>query len=392
MRYQKSTPNRKVLGFIIFLIACAGLVIFHERVIITLAKKNIAEVFPGSSIAIDRCHFEPTHLLAFQGITIKKEKIYDITLKELRIDYTLVSLVRRAIEKVSVSGLTVRITTPRASARALSRHIALKPSGALSVRKLAVTDGRLDLRTQEVRLEAGISLGADISRLRLEHFTFTLDSLTSGDVHAENASCSGAYNEAGKIFIPQVRFNKIKLADVSATLRFTESVIAFEHASARFLGGMITGAATVKVPEFSYVIDLHGTGLDAQVFTKDFELEDKFKMVGHWEGSLKAVGRAAAVTFFDSNFGAVTPGGNLEIIDKKFVEDMAQRTKTPSDILLERFRDYHYNKGVVDLSLEGNDMVAGVILDGEKGKSNFKIYLHDFLKTLLNQIQGGGIA
>jgi hypothetical protein len=45
---------------------------------------------------------------------------------------------------------------------------------------------------------------------------------------------------------------------------------------------------------------------------------------------------------------------------------------------MESFKDYHYNTGVMKLSKAQDDLSLDIALDGEKGKRNLMVTLHDF--------------
>jgi hypothetical protein len=68
----------------------------------------------------------------------------------------------------------------------------------------------------------------------------------------------------------------------------------------------------------------------------------------------------------------------LTITDDKFLNNVAKSSGQSLDILVESFKNYHYNTGVMKLSLERGDIVFDIALEGEAGKRNLSIVLHDF--------------
>ena len=60
------------------------------------------------------------------------------------------------------------------------------------------------------------------------------------------------------------------------------------------------------------------------------------------------------------------------------LENMARDTKQPLDLLVESFKDYQYNIGTIKLFLDHNNLTLDIVLDGEAGKRELKIILHDF--------------
>jgi hypothetical protein len=48
---------------------------------------------------------------------------------------------------------------------------------------------------------------------------------------------------------------------------------------------------------------------------------------------------------------------------------------------VDSFKNYRYNAGVVELSLQGPDLVFDIRLEGDAGKRDLTIVLHDFKLT-----------
>lgn len=47
------------------------------------------------------------------------------------------------------------------------------------------------------------------------------------------------------------------------------------------------------------------------------------------------------------------------------------------DIFVESFKNYHYNRGSLEVALEGRALRLETVLDGEAGKRELKIIFHD---------------
>jgi hypothetical protein len=76
-----------------------------------------------------------------------------------------------------------------------------------------------------------------------------------------------------------------------------------------------------------------------------------------------------------SSFGS---GGILVIKDTNFLQNMARKTNRSLNLLVENFKDYHYNIGTIKLLLDNGDLVLDSVLEGETGKRDINIVLHDF--------------
>ena len=46
---------------------------------------------------------------------------------------------------------------------------------------------------------------------------------------------------------------------------------------------------------------------------------------------------------------------------------------------MEGFKNYQYNTGIIKLTLGGNDLVLSIQLDGQAGKRDFNVILHDVI-------------
>ena len=78
------------------------------------------------------------------------------------------------------------------------------------------------------------------------------------------------------------------------------------------------------------------------------------------------------------DFRTDTSGGTLIINDKTFLENVAKQSNQPLDIIVESFRNYNYNNGIVKLSAETGNLVMDLKLEGKSGKRSLAIILHDF--------------
>lgn len=79
-------------------------------------------------------------------------------------------------------------------------------------------------------------------------------------------------------------------------------------------------------------------------------------------------------------FNTAAPGGVLIIKDKMFLENVARQSNQPLDIIVESFRNYNYNNGIIKLSIESGNLTMEMRLDGMAGKRSLAVVLHDFNK------------
>jgi len=84
------------------------------------------------------------------------------------------------------------------------------------------------------------------------------------------------------------------------------------------------------------------------------------------------------ILFLEGDLSSGKDGGVLTIKDSRFLENMARSSNQALDLVVESFKNYRYNTGVVSLGLENNNVVFLIDLEGSAGKRSLKIIWHDF--------------
>jgi hypothetical protein len=125
-------------------------------------------------------------------------------------------------------------------------------------------------------------------------------------------------------------------------------------------------------------VNLEFSGIDLNAFVHDFKLNEKVDLNGRMEGVAVLKGKGLNFTVLSGDFTANAPGGDLTIKDKSYLEKIARGSGQSLDILVENFKNYHYNKGVMNLSLVEGNLILDIALDGEAGKRNFTVTMHNF--------------
>jgi hypothetical protein len=109
----------------------------------------------------------------------------------------------------------------------------------------------------------------------------------------------------------------------------------------------------------------------------DFNLNEKAEISGKINGTLVLEGKGSNIKVISGNFTTAEGGGVLTIKDNDYLKKMAAKSGQSLEILMESFRNYHYNIGVIKLSLNDGNLILDVALEGEAGKRNLNIRLHD---------------
>ncbi|MDD5583496.1 MAG: hypothetical protein PHV55_00365 [Candidatus Omnitrophica bacterium] len=392
MQQRKNIFKVRGLSILLFVLAMFILLISHKQFIVATAKKQLQNTFPGSSVSIAGATLELTRALELNDVEIKKEKAYAVKVKKIRVEYTFVSLFKKNITRVTLSDITSNIDTPHKNILEFTKHI--NPAGKpfFKVQTIEAVNARINIQAQDIRMRAVVSLTFDALRQVMHRLTVSLDSLALGEINIQKAHCTvNQDSPAGEFLVKEIGYKKAKIQDISGSARLSGDTFSLTQLNARLFNGTLKGDIVLSLRTAPvYTFALRFFDLDVAMIPEDFELKDKFTITGTWRGNLYCNGKGAKIGSFDGNFAALSPGGNLTITDRKFLKDIAQRTSIPEDILVERFKDYYYNKGAMDASLANGALILGIVLEGDKGRSNFKINLHDALQGISGIIKRGG--
>jgi hypothetical protein len=367
--------------FIVFLVVYASGIIFSRMIILSVSRAQIGKVFRGAKVSLAGCAIGIGRPLTLTGITIKKPGAYDFRIGELRIFYGLDLLSRFAVPKVSLRQAEFVVATPRKKLADFPKELNLASSGkALAIGEIELENVVLKLSTQDLELTSGLSLRLSLPEMRLRSLDIRIDSLDAQGLHAEGFLLQAAQGDKQGIFsLKQARYNKFKTGEARARVELENQSLAFKDLSVAALDGFLTGELFCKIDKtVAYQLDLNVGGLALAAVTRDFELAEKLQMSGDIRGDLHLRGEGLNFQLLRGDLSVPPPGGNLTIKDKVLLERIAGSTNQPLEMIVENFRDYHYNIGIIQLGLEGGDLVLKADLDGPAGKRNLNIVLHDF--------------
>lgn len=148
--------------------------------------------------------------------------------------------------------------------------------------------------------------------------------------------------------------------------------------SADFSGGQVLADLVFRPgKDKRYEGDIKFLNLGLETFTEDFKLGRKVQMSGSLSGNAVLKGRGRDIDILSGRLIS-SKGGTLTIKDTAFLERIARSSGQSLDILVESFKNYHYNTGVIKLFLDKGDIILDAALDGEAGKRDLNITVHDF--------------
>jgi hypothetical protein len=184
---------------------------------------------------------------------------------------------------------------------------------------------------------------------------------------------------SGAILINSFKHDKFKAQNIKVHFKWARSQIYLGPIEAKVLEGTVNGDGTIQLGNpLNYVLKLNFANLDLSRFVEDFELKDKFLLVGLLNGKITLSGAGKNFRILNGDFSPPVNGGDLTISDTQFLKNMAVSSKLPSDLVVDSFKNYHYNTGQVQMFLEHGDLNFNVSLEGVSGKRELKVVVHDF--------------
>lgn len=362
---------------VVCVIILAGF-IFVKSAIVFFARKQLENIFIQSRVSVGCCVFNPAGRVSFFDLEIKRQGDYEIRVKEAGIRYNLFSILKASPLELYLKGPEVYVSAPGKSIQGFIHLYSGK--GALIFRSVDVSGAVLDLQTSELTAKLVVSLAVDLVERSIVFLDCKMDNLEMAGVRMENAFVNlGRKSGQGDFSVSRIKYNKLNVIDIKGKIKLSPDSLKLFGVSAKALNGDLAGDLDIKIDkQVRYLVNLRCSDLDIESFVWDFNLRDKFTMTGRLNGDLKLSGLGARLEILGGNFSTLSPGGTLVIKDTKFLENMARNSRQPMDLLVESFKNYEYNKGLMGLSLEGNNVILKIGLEGKTGKRDLNVVLHDF--------------
>ena len=249
----------------------------------------------------------------------------------------------------------------------------------LLLASVSVRDLRFDIQTRDLSMNGALSFTRNLRSETFESLSLDLSSLALGLATAKEIRASSDAPGTGDFSVGSLLFSKFKVENLRGLFQVSDAGVLLEKMNARFLDGTVKGRLTLTrlgtLPVCTAELDL--TDIPVASFLKLWEWEKKVAANGKLRGHLIAEISGGKLTRLDGAMLA-TADGNFVILDQAFLENIAARAKQPIEIVRASFEDYHYNTGTVGVSLEENKLRLRLDLEGEKGKRDLEVTLHDW--------------
>ncbi|MCM8780098.1 MAG: hypothetical protein NC914_03005, partial [Candidatus Omnitrophica bacterium] len=225
----------------VLVVLIAVFIAFKERIVLKVARLNIKKTLPISKVEIEKAEFHPFSSLQLKGINIKSPlQKYSIYIKNVRVEYSLISLLKAVIDKVDVSGIDVSI----------SKNIKVKPAKPLFKIKELKAGGTI--KFQEFKIQG---LGIKLRLLAKDRY--------AGNLNAEG-----------------VTLGKLKISNLNADIEYSNTGLSVPDFRFSAFAGEIKGgiSAVLTGPQVDFTLEAEGKNVDLAKLDEDFNLKEKFEV------------------------------------------------------------------------------------------------------------------
>ena len=367
---------------VILLVIIVTAAVSVKPFILFFAKRQIRNTFKGSAVSIGACIFKPASLIAFKNIEIKKEPDYQVRIKEAKIRYSIFSLLKLSILKAEIEGAVAGVNLGKKNTVDLIRQYLQEKAQERSLCKIKnaqVTNLRINLKSADLSLLATATLEVNPLKEIIHALELKVASLGYRGLNLRDLDLTARQAPAeGRFYINELSYNKLKIREIQGSAELKDKILFLNSLSARLLDGSVSGSSFLRLEgDLSYNFKLNFLNLDLERYVKDSEMEEKLTLTGRLSGALLIEGKGAEFKVIAGNLYTLA-GGTLAIKDAKSLENLSRRSGQSLGLLVEGFRDYHYNVGIMELSLDKGDLVCEVNLEGEKGKRDLTAVWHNF--------------
>lgn len=368
--------KRAIFILLIIALFISLIQIYAKPVILFSAKQQLKNVFKQSQVSIGSLSLSPLKGLIFSEVEIKRDNIYDFTINEVKISYTPFSLVKRIINKSYLKDINVTINLAKKNYSEFAQYLNLKP-GAFLIKDLGVANLNLNLKSKDSSIQANISLELSPQEQLIYNLETTVNSFNAKGLILENAHLKASQGESGDFYVGNLQYDKAKISQIKGKAMLIDKNLFLDILDSLVLGGQVLGDFSIGLDKFGdYRVNLEFIDLDLEKFVKDFNLGEKLQMSGKLNGRITSSGSGFKVNALSGDFITAEPGGVMIIKDAEFLKNLARSSRQSPDILVESFKDYHYNTGIMKLSKKKDNIVLDIDLEGESGKRNLSTTLY----------------
>lgn len=382
--------KRKVLiaGCIVAALVVAAWTLFAAFLAEDMARQGIKKAFPGAVVTIgsgERPGPSVTRVfsfgrISFTDISIERPGVYSVKAKEAGVTYGLFSLLEGSASGMYLKDVDITADLWGDKAKSFAGMISSAPSsGHPRIWSIGVENASVRMKFKDMKLDAAASFKFDLRKPGLDRAELKIASFTKGPIEVRDASLLLPGNgAAGDFSVAGVKCGRIALRDITGRAVMRDGNFKLEPIVGSLFKGTILGTFSCSASgRPAYVLSVTADGLQMSRAIEELGLEGKVGMSGSVDGWFRIEGSPGSVATVKGSFNVAAPGGMLVINDEGFLRNIAERTRQPIEIVRQSFSDYAFTKGTMDVTLEKSDLVIEVYLEGEKGKRDMNVILHD---------------
>lgn len=245
--------------------------------------------------------------------------------------------------------------------------------GSFTLRDLRLADGKVGIP----ELKVSWNLGS----LKHPYMILRAPKATVGAVEISDIT---AFIKGGAHTITALRlqYRKTELKDVRALLSWKDGALMADGILAQFVGQEIRGNGSWSPgTKGGYRLALTAAEFPAQALIDTMEWQKKVSVSGKFIGKLDLAGNGPKLSSLEGTFDAWPAGGEITVLDPALLQRLADSSHQPIEIVEASFKRYVYNSGLARLSLQKNDLMLKLELDGDAGKRNLEVNLHDLFSS-----------
>jgi len=376
---------KKLITVIIIVLPAAALLPYALKPVLHVVIKNsIAEQIPGAVVKIAGIETGFSGI-SVKGLNVEKKNTLQVDVPDLYLRFSVPGLLKGALSEIRVNNPVLKITAPEKKFESLKKlFLAGKKKGkGIFIQVVSINNLEVEVRTKDILFKGKVNLAVDLGAGAVKTTDIVLDSFSSMDINAKNISIKSD-NKGSKLAFGcgTFKYRKFVIDNAESSIEILpDNTVGFNNFKADFAGGIINGLIKFEKSDIlSYRAKFDFRNIDLSSIMKSFEVDNKLDLSGRMEGSLEFAGDEKRINAIAGDFVTDAPGGIMYMKDDSMLKSMAEKYKQDINILLESFRNYHYNKGHMKVRLEANDIVMDAGLEGEAGNRNLIIVLHEFQK------------
>ncbi len=375
--------------FEIFLGICVAVFIVNFisiKIAGNIIKKELIEKFPGSEIKFKNSGLVPLGEFKLFNCVVRNNNDSFVRLEKLIVYYDL-GIFLKVINRISIQNLEINYSEVKEDLNNFLNFpikVSKEQKKSFVIKAFDINDGKFFVNLKDFNLNGQLSLDFNFFPLNVNDFLLEVKDFKFNQFKFDSLNFIASHNaDSGKFEISNISYqDKIRMKSLSAVPVLHADELNFKDIKSDFVGNNIAGDLKVTLKDsFDYSLNLKTENFNTSVVVDAFDLKKRFDLTGSFQGDLVVVGsvlKIKNVKAIKGNLNSQQLGGELIILDQKFLENLAQSSKQPLGLIKASFGNYHYDNGVLNVYTQNRNLFFNISFDGRQGKRNLEVVLHDY--------------